>query len=131
MKKVKKINWMAAALAVLTLGACEGDTVTAPDLLCPTTLVADSGGSWWVTNTRFGADVVEITLNATFRLADLGGSAVFSTTATETYQLWSTPDVQAPPVTVVTSPAGLTASVGSQFSYRLQVNVSVLPSTQT
>ena len=135
-----KISWMAAGLAVLTLGACAKDTGTAPDLICPTTLITDPGGFWWVTNSRFGADVQEITLNATFRLADLGASAVFSSNGGDTYQLWATPGtidasgethVLEPPVTVVTSPAGLTASAGAQFSYRLIVNVSVLPSTET
>jgi hypothetical protein len=125
-----KIRWMAAAVA-LTLGACQGDTGTAPDLICPATLMVDAGGAWWVTNSRFGADVEEITLNATFRLADLGASAVFSANGTETYQIWATPDVIATPVTVVTSPAGLTATAGAQFSYRLLVNVSMLPASQT
>jgi len=126
-----KIRWMAAAVAALTLGACQGDTGTTPDLICPTTLIVDAGGAWWVTNSRFGADVEEITLNATFRLADLGASAVFPANGAQTYQLWSTPDVLVVPVTVVTSPAGLTANPGAQFGYRLLVNVSNLPASQT
>jgi hypothetical protein len=126
-----KIHWMAAAVAALTLGACEGDSGTTPDLICPTALSVDAGGAWWVTNSMFGADVEAITLNATFRLADLGASAVFSTNPAETYQLWSTPDVLVMPVSVLTSPAGLTANPGAQFSYRLLVNVSTLPPSQT
>ena len=111
-----KIGWMAAGLAVLTLGACAKDTGTAPDLICPTTLITDPGGSWWITNSVFGGDVQQITLNATFRLADLGASAVFSSNGGDTYQLWATPgtidasgevNVLEPPVAVVTSPAGL------------------------
>lgn len=70
---MKKKSWIAAVLTIIILTACDGGTTTSADLVCPTTLITDPRGSWWITNSRFGGDVEQITLEATFRLANLGG----------------------------------------------------------